>query len=143
MHNWSGGSCAKPLQCRPRLLGVRHSTSCTIQNLRLHNAVFWTSLIELSSDITFRNLTIEGDWMIPNNDGIDVSSSENVSIVDTRISTADDGICIKTLTHARPTRNVVVSDCTVQSRSSALKLGSESVADIENIAFRNIQARCT
>jgi Glycosyl hydrolases family 28 len=139
VHNWTDQSCAKPTECRPRLLGVRHSSNCRVGNLLLHNAVYWTSMIELSSGIAFRNVTIEGDWMIPNNDGIDVSSSMGVSISGVRVSTADDGICIKALTAGRPTRDVAVSDCVIRSRSSALKVGSESLADIEDVAFSNIR----
>lgn len=41
----------------------------------------------------------------------------------------------------RATEHVLVEDCVLRSRSAAVKLGSESRADMTNITFRRVRVR--
>ena len=43
-----------------------------------------------------------------------------------------------TLTADRGTRNIIVENCTVYSRKSAFKIGTESFGPFENITVRNL-----
>lgn len=43
--------------------------------------------------------------------GIDIDGSQQVSVRDTEVDTADDAICLKTTTPGHPLANVTVSDC--------------------------------
>jgi len=54
------------------------------------------------------------------------------------VSTGDDGICPKTSAGWGPLRNLTVYNCTVRSRSSALKFGSATDDDISDVLFENI-----
>ena len=54
--------------------------------------------------MTVRGLTIWGDPLVPNNDGMDIDSSTNVHVSHTHVSALDDAICIKTDDGARTSR---------------------------------------
>ncbi len=65
---------------------------------------------------------------------------QNVRIVNCHIETADDCIVLKTSGAYRsygPTENVVISGCTLESTSAAVKFGSESESDFRNIIVNN------
>lgn len=48
-----------------------------------------------STHVTVTGVTVNNDFAIPNNDGIDVDSSKQVWISGCRTTTWDDGICVK------------------------------------------------
>ena len=76
---------------------------------------------------------------------MDIDGSSYVAVRNCTVITADDAICLKaTVSRAAgggPTRHVEVSNCTLQSRSSAFKIGSESRAEMSNISVSNVQVR--
>lgn len=120
--NWPDSSCHSRKQCRPRLLGVVSSSDVMITNIQLVDSVFWTTHVVNSSDVILSNLNIWGDYDIPNNDGIDIDSSENIEVRDVNIDTADDAICIKTTHEGVATRNVLVTGALL-SDSLVVNLG--------------------
>ena len=67
---------------------------------------------------------LPGDWRWPNNDGIDPDSSRNITISHTFIDTGDDNICPKSSKGKGELSNLLVVDCQLRSRSSAIKFGS-------------------
>lgn len=88
-------------------------------------------------DHTFiRNISIYGDFDSPNNDGIDIEDSNNTFITNCRINTGDDAICPKSSTG--PVHNLIVTDCWIRTKSSAIKLGSASWFDFRRLLFHNI-----
>jgi hypothetical protein len=140
--NFDDPSCAQlPDECRPRLLGVVDSRAVSISDLRLRDPIYWALHILGSHDVNVTGVHIHGDWNIPNNDGIDVDSSTQVKIANCHVDTADDGICLKTTRERAPLRDVTVRNCTLRSRSAALKIGSESLSDVEHVIFRDIVIR--
>ena len=64
---------------------------------------------------------------MPNNDGIDIDWSSNVRIRGCHIATGDDCISLKTAPLSegitRPCENVVISGCTLRSRSCGIVIG--------------------
>ena len=80
-----------------------------------------------------------------NADGIDVVSSSNVTISDSVIETADDAIVLKAIARdgqpARPVENVTVTNCVLTSSSTALRIGTETQADIRHVLFNNCVIR--
>lgn len=82
-----------------------------------------------------RNMTFE-----VNMDAISPDCCENVIISDCIIKSGDDGIVIKSsyaLNKKIQSENIVVTNCTVSSRASAIKLGTESNGGYKNIAISN------
>ena len=78
---------------RPNVLLITKSRDIVLRDLHLHNSTDWTLRMEQSRDIFADNLDIYGDSRFPNNDGFDPVSCENVTLINSRIEVADDGIC--------------------------------------------------
>jgi hypothetical protein len=91
---------------------------------------------------------IHGNLLIPNNDGVDVTSCRNVIISDCDIRTGDDCLAItgysrhfelpgyRDLRH--PCENIVVSNCHLVSRSAAIRIGGFDQNPMRNMMFSNI-----
>jgi polygalacturonase len=80
-----------------------------------------------------------GDYNIANNDGLDIDSCSDVLVEDLDVQTADDAICLKTSQAGVDLENVTVRKCVLASRSSAIKFGSESHGNFQNITIENIE----
>jgi len=121
------------------MIGVIGSTGITLSGLTLLDPIYWTLHVKGSLNVTITNITIRGDWEIFNNDGIDIDSSSDVTVSECDIDTADDALCIKTTLAGVPVRNVYASRCRLRSRAAAVKLGSESVADMQDLLFEDLE----
>lgn len=122
------GPDAKPFLVRwVRCSGVR------VSGVTLKNSSAWTMHAFQCSDVDYRNLHIFS-YGVENNDGMDIDSSERVRIDGCLVESQDDSICIKT-TSVKPCRDVKVTNCTVRTHHGALKIGTESLGDIEGIDF--------
>ena len=78
--------------------------------------------------------------MGPNNDGFDITGSQDVMISDCTLSCCDDAIVLKTTPDSGPIERVTVTNCVIRTRCAALKLGaSESFHDMRQIAFSNLR----
>jgi hypothetical protein len=140
LRDFKDPSCFNPWECRPRMLGIVNSTEIVVSgSIKIVDPIYWTVHIIGSKKVSVKDLTILGDWQVFNNDGIDVDSSEDVDIVGCHIDTADDAVCIKTTLRDTPTSRVRVRDCTLRSRAAAIKIGSESVSDLNDMIFENIE----
>lgn len=73
----------------------------------------------------------------PNNDGIDLDGCEDVFISNCLIRTGDDGIALKTFRPGHPCRRIVITNCVLSSNCAAIRLGPESVADMQDITVSN------
>ncbi len=80
---------------RPNVLLVTDSRDVTVRGLRLHNSSDWTFRMDASRDIYVDGVDIYGDSRYPNNDGFDPESCVNVTLVNSHIDVADDGVCPK------------------------------------------------
>ncbi|KAI5076363.1 hypothetical protein GOP47_0008428 [Adiantum capillus-veneris] len=86
-----------------------------------------------SNNISIHHVSILGDFDTPNNDGIDIDSSNNTSIYSCNIDTGDDAICPKT--NDGPVHNLTVSRCWIRTKSCGVKLGSASTSDFYGLRF--------
>jgi polygalacturonase len=90
----------------------------------------------MSELVFIDNVSIYGDFNSPNNDGIDIQSSNNTVIQNCHIDTGDDAICPKT--DEGPLYNLTVTNCWIRTKSSAVKLGSKSSWDFRNLHFEHL-----
>lgn len=131
----------KPLApFRPRLVSFEHCRDVRVEGIALRDSDRWTLHFYDCDSVRARDLHITAAYTIPNSDGIDVDGSRNVVISGCEIVTGDDCIVLKTsnyLGEPRPCENVTVSNCTLSTRASGLKIGTETHADFSNIAFSN------
>lgn len=131
-----------PAAKRPRVMVLESCRNIRLENLSVSGSPMWTLHMVDCDDLHFRNIRIENDRRLPNTDGIVLDACRRALIEDCSISTADDGICLKT--SAGPDGKAVgvcdeitVRRCTVSSMSCALKLGTESFGDFTNVMFED------
>jgi polygalacturonase len=131
-----------PAKKRPRVMVLESCRNVRLENLSVSGSPMWTLHMVDCEDLHFRNLRIENDRRLPNTDGIVLDACRRALIEDCFISTADDGICLKT--SAGPDgkavgacADITVRRCTVSSMSCALKLGTESFGDFTNVVFED------
>ena len=106
---------------RPHLLIVRESNDVRVRNLHFHNSSDWNIWVRKSSNVHIDAVDIYGDQRFPNNDGIEPDSCVNLTISNSRISVADDGISPISSVQDGPLRNLHVFNTTIRSKSHAIK----------------------
>lgn len=85
---------------------------------------------------------VENDRRLPNTDGLVIDSCHDVLVEGADISTADDGVCLKTTRRAAgigTCERITVRNCRVSSQSCALKIGTESFGDVTDSCSRIAQ----
>ncbi|MBL9215684.1 MAG: hypothetical protein JNG83_09435 [Opitutaceae bacterium] len=122
----------------PNLVRIRSSSHVTFADVILRDPAAWNSHLLASDHVTYRGVRILNDRSVPNTDGIDPDSSRDVLIESCFIYSGDDPIAIKTSGNAgllRPVERVTVRGNIFLTHTSAMKLGSESRADIRDVLF--------
>ena len=71
----------------------------------------------------------------PNRDGIDPVDCHDLSVRHCCIMAGDDGFCLKTADRMG-CRNILAEDLIIQSLASAIKIGTDSYAKVENVTVR-------
>jgi polygalacturonase len=75
---------------------------------------------------------------IKHQDGVDFESCENAQVTGCHFVTGDDSIAILA-SHNQICRDITITNCTMQSRCAAIRLGPLSYGDIQNIKASNCQ----
>jgi hypothetical protein len=122
------------------MVELAESVNVRVEGVTLQNAVGWTLRTIGCNTVVIRGVKVRNPDDVPNTDGIDPSSSENVMISDCDVDTGDDALCIKTDNPYGPnkiTRNVTVTNCILSSACNGFKIGSEGFYGLENIVFSN------
>jgi pectate lyase len=122
---------------RPMILYITHSSEVTLTGITLKDAANWVSNIVKSQDVRVDGIRVESTeyW---NNDGIQITESRNVRIVNSYVNAADDGICFKSGDPNGITENVYVGYNTVRTSASAVKFGTSSQGVYRNIVVEHI-----
>lgn len=138
--NWHDPrSCPMPSECRPNLVKVVDATQAVIDGLRLVDAAYWTVHVLRSGGVNVTGLRIRNDPLIANTDGIDADGSSDVRVHNVSILTGDDAIVVKTTQPGAPLSGLLVSNCTLQTRSAAIKIGSETRSNLSAMRFEDIK----
>lgn len=123
-----------------QLVDVTGCEYVQIENVVLRNSAEWTLHILASKDVTVDNLSIINDWGVENTDGIDPDGSTDVSIANYLAFCGDDAVAIKTTGNSgllKPVMGVTVSDSVLMTKKTALKVGTETYADVSGVRFTN------
>lgn len=106
-----------------------------IKNVKIINSTCWTVVFSRSTDITVKNITVDNDLHVQNDDGIHISACRNVKISDCNISCADDCIAVTSIT-AKEEKNssINIMNCILRSRSAAVRLGHK----VENVIISGL-----
>ncbi|WP_304242956.1 glycoside hydrolase family 28 protein [Phocaeicola plebeius] len=120
----------------------------TLKDFKCIDSPYWCFVIVHCERVKIQGLYIDNDLMIPNSDGIDIISSSDVTVSDCHIYAGDDAIVLggygwhygdpgfKNI--LKPSRNICVSNCILQSRSSGIRIGGHDQNPMSNYQFDNI-----
>lgn len=126
---------------RPKLISFHGCKRVRISGVRLINSPAWTVNPVLCDDVTVDGVTIQNPADSPNTDGIDPDSCCSVHISNCHIDVGDDCIAVKAGTEGTPlrspTRNVVITNCTMRHGHGGVVLGSEMSGGISRVTISN------
>ena len=119
---------------RPRLVYIDSCNDVVISGLTLKDSGFWNLHIYRCREVSVENLTISAPIGAPSTDGIDIDSSQNVSIRGCSISVDDDCIALKGSKgplalddkDSPPVEHIRISHCTFALGHGVVTLGSEA-----------------
>jgi len=129
-----------PAALRPRTLVFENCQGVRLDGFSVEDSPMWTLHLVACSGVAVTGIQIINNERLPNTDGIVIDSCSDVVVENVLIATADDGVCLKTSRQGETIgrcRNVRVRNCRVASQSCALKLGTESFGDFEDIVFED------
>lgn len=142
-----------PYERPGRLVAFSQCKNVLVRDVTITDAPLWTVNLDRCRDVVVSGVHIDNPLVVPNNDGIHCTSCANVQISDCIIFTGDDAIAITSIGDPRhnrilggdllgpgKTENVTVTNCTLQSRSAAIRVGYVD-GDIKNCTFSNIIIR--
>lgn len=121
---------------RVPLIFFENCKNVKIQGVTLQKSGFWTTHLVGCDMVHIHHIKILNNLRLANCDGIDPDHCKNVKIEHCYIESADDCIVFKTTEYGRKygkCENIEVADCVLVSTSAAIKFGTESVSDFENI----------
>ncbi len=126
---------------RPRLIQIYKSKDVSLRGLHLRRPGFWTVHLCYSHNITVDGLDIRNNTEArgPSTDGIDIDSSEDVTVMHCSVECNDDAICLKAGRDAdglrvdRPTLNVTIRDNVVAAGAAGVTIGSETSGGIRDV----------
>jgi len=135
------------------MLTIERCENIKILGVRLNNTPEWTVRMQDCDNAEFNGVTIHTDPLIPNSDGIHVTSSRNVRISNCEVFSGDDAIIVTGFgdglmpgdevsadyigNKTGYAENVVVSNCILSSRSACIRVGYGH-HPIRNLVFSNI-----
>ena len=110
----------------------------TMRDVTVLDAPCWTITVAECVNVKLTGMNIDTNLRVPNDDGIHISSCDDVIISGCNISSGDDCIAVSGITNwAKPCENLVISDCILRSCSKALVLGY-IYSHVRNVAINNI-----
>lgn len=144
-------NCTNLEVSRPRLVFIRNSENVQLQDVKLHNAGFWTSHYYKCNNIKLIDLHIYSPYQpvkAPSTDAIDIDACSNVLIKGCYMSVNDDAIALKggkgPWADKDPQNgsntSILIEDCEFGFCHAALTLGSEAIHN-RNILMRNCKVK--
>ncbi|CDZ45507.1 glycoside hydrolase family 28 protein [Neorhizobium galegae] len=131
-----------PAEFRPRVVVFESCRGVRIERLEIVDSPMWTLHLVNCDNVYVGGVKVSNNRRMPNTDGLVLDACRHAVVEDCVISTADDGICLKT--SAGPDgqaigecENVLVRRCLVESNSCALKIGTESYGDFTDVVFED------
>jgi len=122
---------------RPLLIKTSQCNNMSVSGVTLRNSASWTQYYCATDNLSITGVTVNGH-VAQNEDGIDIDGCQGVHIANVTTNTDDDGLCFKGQA-ARPTKNVVVENCTFNSYCNSLKFGTDSQGGFQDIHISNVQ----
>lgn len=134
---------------RPRLLFIDRCTDVRITGISLEDSGFWNLHLYRCRDVVVDHVRIHaptsGPILGPSTDGIDIDSSQDVTVRHCNISVNDDDIALKGSKgpfaeqdkDSPPVEDIRVEDCTFGDGNGVITCGSEATL-VRNITVKNV-----
>ena len=123
---------------RPHVLTLYGCTKVSLRDLTIREGAYWTVHLVGCNDVVIDGIDLLNNLKIRNGDGIDIDHSRNVRIANCHITSGDDCICLKNrreFAEYGSCHDITVNNCTMTSRSCAVKIGSENMDSIYNVTI--------
>ncbi len=125
---------------RPHVLTLIACDNLLIRDVTIREGAYWTVHLIGCDGALIEGIQLQNNLKIRNGDGIDLDHSKHVRIANCHITSGDDCICLKNRREWQQygaCHDIVVTNCTMSSRSCAIKIGSENMDAIYNVLFDN------
>ncbi|ROS71849.1 glycosyl hydrolase family 28 [Curtobacterium sp. PhB130] len=129
---------------RPFTVFLIRCEDVTLRDTTFTDAGLWCIRLTGVDRALITGIRVDTDLKYPNADGIDIDRCRQVRISDCEISSGDDGISLKTCEEfpdLGPTEDIVITNCTIRSTSSAIVVGVDAVEPIRNVVVSNCVIR--
>lgn len=129
----------------PRMILFAGCQDVLVEDVTLvHPAAGWGYWVTDCDRVIFERVKVLADPELPNNDGIHLNASRDVSISNCRILAGDDAIVVRC--NNRPFRDgclrvcerVTVSNCQLTSHANAIRIGWLNDGVVRNCVFTNL-----
>jgi pectate lyase len=122
----------RPGASRPFDIYFKGCSNVMIQGITLKDPCAWTLVNDQCKNVVINQVTLDAKayW---NNDGIDIVDCDSVSITNSYIDAADDGICLKSQDPGFICQNVYIYNNTIRSSANGIKFGTASYGGLKNV----------
>ena len=121
---------------RIRALLFQDCQKVTVQGVTVLDGGAWTTDYLGSQGVTIKNVKVISNIRILGTDGIDLDGVNDALVQDCFVCSGDDGVVLKSTRAEDDVNNVIVIGNVVLSGSSALKIGTETMAEkMSNVSF--------
>ena len=124
---------------RPYGMHIVKCRNVRITDIQMQHSAFWMARFLHCDRLRISGIRIFNHANL-NNDGVDIDGCRDVIVSDCHIDSSDDALCFKSEGN-RICQDVVVTNCILSSHASALKWGTGSIGGFRNFAVSNLVIR--
>ena len=140
---WRYGRVGGFQQSPPRVVLFAGCSDVTVKDITMTNQpAGWSYMVHDCDRVVFDRCKVLADIHYPNNDGIHINCSRDVSISNCRVSVGDDAIIVRansrSLHERKPSERVTVANCQLRAYSNGIRLGWCRDGVIRDCTFSNI-----
>ena len=127
----------------PRVVFFTGCKNILVEDITMINSpAGWTYWIHDCDFVHFDKIKILCSLEFPNNDGIHINSSRDVTVSNSFISTGDDSIIIRaanrSLAEPKICERITITNCTLKSHTNAVRIGWIGDGTIRNCTLSNL-----
>ena len=129
----------------PRMVLLSGCQDVVVEDITIVNpAAGWAYWVNDCDRVVFRGAKVLADLEKPNNDGIHINASRDVSVSDCTLETGDDAIIVRCNNrpfpdgHNRVCERITVTNCRIKSHANAVRLAWLNDGVVRNCTFSNL-----
>ncbi len=126
---------------RTHVIEAHESENIEIGGVVARDSASWSVHLVKSNGIHIDGLKVIADWGVSNSDGINPDACRNVLVDNVFCYTGDDSFAVKSTANSgliQSSYNITIRDSVAMTRKTALKVGTETIGDISNVLYENI-----